>query len=235
MTRSSLQSSVIQYTVIVALNMILNHEIGRNAYDSVWEDPVLKNLTTTMKNLPANAPALNNSASNNSSLALGSASPISEDSEGFYLSYLPRTVLVHVLLCPLVYYWHIFLERFFPVRPRGVEIDYAKKVKVEVDVNEGQEEEVVKRWIAQGKVRRSSVSWWNTFVKWVLHITIGKLLLLSLRHVLGGFLRWRSLTTSLGTLKGVCDIIPFVLIIHHFPACVSFSIRNWYERLIQSF
>jgi hypothetical protein len=235
MTRSSLQSTVIQYTVIVTFNMILNHEIGRNAYDSVWEDPVLKNLTTTMKNITANGTALNNGTSNNSTLALGSAVPLSGDSEGFYFSYLPRNVLVHALLCPLVYYWHIYLERLFPVRPRGVKIAYAKKEKVEVDVNEGQEEEVVKRWIAQGKVRRSSVSWWNTFVKWVLHITIGKLLFLSLRHVLDGFLRWRSITTSLGTLKGVCDIIPFVLMIHHFPACVSFPIHNWYGRLIWSF
>ena len=235
MTRSSLQSTVIQYTIIIALNMILNHEIGRNAYDSVWEDPVLKNLTTTMKNVTANGAALNNSTSNNSSLALGSTVPLPDDSEGFYLSYFPRNVLVHALLCPLVYYWHIYLERFFPVRPRGVEIDYAKKEKLEVDVNEGQEEEVVKRWIAQGKVRRSSVSWWNTFVKWVLHITIGKLLFLSLRHVLDGFLRWRSLTTSLGTLKGVRDIIFFALMIRHFSACGSFPIHNWYGRLIWSF
>ena len=214
MTRSQMQSAVIQSTILVTLNMIISHEIGRNAYDNVWEDPVLKNLTTAFKNIPSNATASSNATAltNSTSSATGSASPLTflEEPEAFYLSFLPRNVFVYALLCPLSYYWQIYLERFFPTRPRGVEIDYKKKEKVEVDMNEGREEEVVKRWIAQGKVRRSSVSWWNTFVKWVLHVTVGELWISSLGRFVVEFVRWRSLAKVLKNFKSVCDIIPLL-------------------------
>ncbi|KAF4624202.1 hypothetical protein G7Y89_g13969 [Cudoniella acicularis] len=184
MTRSQMQSAVIQYTLIATLNLIVSHEIGRNAYDDVWEDPVFKNLTTTIKFMAVNATLSNNNTSAN---ITGNSNSLPADPQSFYFKILPQSIFVCALLFPLAYYWQIYLERFFPARPRGVEINYEKKEKVEVgEVNEGQEEEVVKRWIAQGKVRRSSVSWWNTFVKWVLDITVGNICLTVLRLLVEG-------------------------------------------------
>lgn len=63
------------------------------------------------------------------------------------------------MLGTLAYWWHVGLERLFPARERGVEIDYSRVGEKDAGgENEGQEEEVIKRWIARGKVRRSSVS-----------------------------------------------------------------------------
>lgn len=215
MTRSQLQSAVIQSTILIALSMIISNEISRHAYDTIWDDPVFKNFTTAFSNITAN------STSSNTTSATGKAN-LTEANEAFYIKSFPRSVFIYFLLCPLHYYWQIYLERFFPARPRGVEIDYEKENVKEGDVNEGQEEEVVKRWIAQGKVRRSSVSWWNTFVKWVLDVTIGKLWALALRHVVDGFIRWHSLAQIFGSLKSYIlfgvfssflSIVPVTLII----------------------
>lgn len=209
MTRSQLQWAVIPYTIIVTFNMILIHEIGRNAYDHVWEDPVLKNFTTTFNRIPINGTASYNGTSGNDTLTLNNTTigaHLEENFEHFYRSVLPRNIFVGVLLFPLSYYWHIYLERFFPARPRSIE----KNEKTEFNVNEGQEEEVVKRWIAQGKIKRASVSWWNTFVKWVLHLTVGKLWFYSLRHLVDGFVRWKTVKVILGNFKSVCEVfLPF--------------------------
>ena len=76
---------------------------------------------------------------------------------------MPKGVLGFLVLGVLGYYWHVALERGFPTRPMGVEIDYSRtgkrgeKIDGSMGENEGQEEEVIKRWIAQGKVRRSTV------------------------------------------------------------------------------
>lgn len=35
------------------------------------------------------------------------------------------------------------------------------------------EEEIIKKWIAQGKIKRSSINWMNTFLKWILQMTLG--------------------------------------------------------------
>jgi hypothetical protein len=176
-----MQSAVLQYTLLATSTMILYHELNRNAYDSVWADPVLKNFTDTLNSTyNANTAHIKNATAltslNNTSISHNGTSynititgvknatvtpPLWEKAEAFYGKQLPRSMAVFVVLGVLSYYWHVGLERVFPTRPRGVEIDYSRmgREKVEKDVgdNEGQEEEVIKRWIAQGKVRRSSV------------------------------------------------------------------------------
>lgn len=114
---------------------------------------------------------------------------------------------LYVPLCLLRHYWHLLLERCFPTRPRGVEIDYTGKEKAGIHTDEGQEEEVVKRWIAQGKVRRSSISWWNTFIKWVLNGTVGDLWFVALQYWLDGFLRGRSFSDMRVAARSVRWII----------------------------
>jgi len=67
-------------------------------------------------------------------------------------------------------------------------------------MNEVQEEEAVKRWIAQGKVRRS-VSWWNTFVKWVLNLTLGNIVHSGLVVFVYCLLKRKSAAETLNTVK----------------------------------
>lgn len=219
--RSELLTVGIQYTAFTTVNMVLYHEIGKSAYDNMWEDPAIKNLTalithinTTMAtnnitNVTAAISMSNFTMPTNISSASNPLNLLGKE-ESFYLRYLPRTLFVLILLFPLCYYWHIALERFFPTRPRGVEIAYARDEKADIDhdLNEVQEEEVVKRWIAQGKVRRSSVSWWNTFVKWVLNITLGTLWFDALRHILEGLVKWQSFGNIFGSLRGVSVVFP---------------------------
>jgi hypothetical protein len=176
-----MQSAVLQYMALATFTMILNHELNRNAYDSVWADPVLKNFTDTLNSTyNANTAHIKNATAltslNNTSISHNDTSynititgiknattpPLWEEAEAFYAKQLPRSIAAFMVLGVLSYYWHVGLERLFPTRPRGVEIDYSRtgmgKGEKDVGDNEGQEEEVIKRWIAQGKVRRSSVS-----------------------------------------------------------------------------
>jgi hypothetical protein len=169
----------------------------------MWEDTVVKNFTSTfnshamhietiMTNSTYFAP---NTASLNNNATFDALSDTCSVPESFYLKYFPREVFIYALLSPLAYYWQIYLERFFPTRSRGVVVDYEKKEKVEVDVNEDQEGEVVKRWIAQGRVRGSSVSWWNTFVKWALDMTFARFFFAFLGNLIESFVKWESWKT----------------------------------------
>jgi hypothetical protein len=209
--RSQLQSAVVQSTVIIVLSMILTHEINRNAYDSIWEDPVLKNLTSVFTNSTNISNTTSTPVSNSTISRNGTASSVGEASEPFYLKSLPRDVFIQVLLFPLAYYWQLLLERLFPTRPRGVEVSYEKNEKSGIDGNEDREEEVVKRWIAQGKVRRSTVSWWNTFVKWVLNLTVGRVWHCALWHFLDGCVRWRSFKVIMNGIVSVRSKFAFTI------------------------
>lgn len=208
MTRSQMQSTVIQCIILTALSLIIPHELSHNAYDSVWEDPTFKNFTSTLNMADKKT---NTTTPSNVTLTQVGHVLLSEMSEPFYTKSFPIDIFVYALLCPLNYYWHIYLDRFFPARPRGVEIDYSRSEKAGLDINEGQEEEVVKRWISQGKVRRSSVSWWNTFVKWALDRTVGRLCWIALEYWLSGFIRWETFSAMSKNFKAVCKILLFLI------------------------
>lgn len=199
MSRSQVQSVILQSTVLAALNMIISHEIGRNAYNEVWEDPVVKNLTSVFNSIPINATASNIDISRSSN----SAGNLVDIPEAFYTSMLPRILFVRALLCPLDYYYEIYLERLLPTRPRGAVIDYDEQGKVVIDMNEDREEKIVKRWIAKGKVRRSTVSWSNIFIKWIFDITFGYMWGISLYHFVDGCIRRDSPLKILGNFKQV--------------------------------
>lgn len=200
-----MQSTVIQCIILTFLTLIVSHELGRNTFDSVWDDPMFKNLTATfnMTSVKTNATTPGNATV---IIPTKGDHPLSLQTESFYTKSLWVEIFIYSLLCPLNYYWHIYLERCFPVRPRGVEIDYSKSEKSGLDVNEGEEEEVVQRWIAQGKVRRSSISWWNTFAKWILDRTVGNLCSIALHYWLEGLLRSRSSSHMSQKFKSVRKI-----------------------------
>jgi hypothetical protein len=64
----------------------------------------------------------------------------------------------------------------------------------------------------------TQVSWWNTFVKFTLHMSLGKLWFHALNHTLHGLikalLRWHSPSKELSNLKSV---LPFPLSLPPFP------------------
>jgi hypothetical protein len=219
MALSNLQSVVLYTTILITLKFIISHEIDRQGYS---DDPVWQNFTRTMETAIAlNGTGLQNSTItiangtitngtliiNGTSSAFGSILP---GKKPFY-GDLPRSVFVYALLVPLQYYWNIGLERFFPARPRGVEVSHQREKKEKsFDDNEDRDEEVVKRWIAQGRVRRSSVSWCNTSFKWILDLTVGKLLYEIVFHLVEGIVLWEGLTVTLAKLKLVSSPRPSI-------------------------
>jgi len=114
----------------------------------------------------------------------------SEISESFYRRKLPREVIISLALAILQYWWLIGLERILPARPRYR--DAPAQQKEQVEESEDREEEVVKKWIAQGRVHRASLNWRNTFVKWVLDMTVGMLSIFTVEHMLRQLLKMKS-------------------------------------------
>ncbi|KAI4652354.1 hypothetical protein J4E93_002555 [Alternaria ventricosa] len=114
----------------------------------------------------------------------------SEIPESFYRRTLPREVIISLALAILQYWWLIGLERILPARPRYRDAPVQQKEQVEE--NEDREEEVVKKWIAQGRVHRASLNWRNTFVKWVLDMTVGMLSIFTVEHMLRQLLKMKS-------------------------------------------
>ncbi|KAF2964699.1 hypothetical protein GQX73_g8881 [Xylaria multiplex] len=87
-----------------------------------------------------------------------------------------RTFFSQILLGPLLYFWHIQLERLFPSRRAAHhlgqnDIAHRESKKTEADTTDAddvREEQVIQKWLQQGKIRRASLSWRNTFAKWVI-------------------------------------------------------------------
>jgi hypothetical protein len=82
-----------------------------------------------------------------------------------------------------------------------------------IELSEGREEEVVEKWIAQGKVQRASLSWCNTFLKWVFTMTVGKVLLHTVEHFVRGVITLSSPNVILAGLKSVSSFFDFDFVI----------------------
>jgi hypothetical protein len=80
-------------------------------------------------------------------------------------------VFVYFIITILQYWWFIALEKQWPARPRYKDVAHQQ----EGEDNEDREEKVVKKWIAQGRVNRATLNWCNTFLKWLLDLTISRL------------------------------------------------------------
>ena len=91
----------------------------------------------------------------------------------FYGQILPKEVAVLLVLSILQYWWFIWLERMLPARPNRKGALYRRGEKVEE--SEDCEEEAVEKWIAQSRVKRTSLNWCNTFLKCLLELTLGRL------------------------------------------------------------
>lgn len=71
------------------------------------------------------------------------------------------------------YDWNLFLERRLPARPAG-NTDISEYSE---GVGEISEEKVDERRIAASQVKRASLNRWYTFYKWVLDISVGRMLI----------------------------------------------------------
>lgn len=171
-------------------------------FDQVWENEAVLNLTNTWNRTTVNAThvtpgrltldagnttdttlLLNQTTSLYNSTAINGTSSHREDPpESFYGRFLPREVVIHLVVSALQYWWLIWLERLLPARPRYNYVPPQQEEKMEE--SEDREEEVVKKWIAQGRVRRASLNWCNTFLKWTLEMTVGQLWTYTLEHVI---------------------------------------------------
>ena len=79
------------------------------------------------------------------------------------------------------------------------------------------EQEVINKWIASGRVQRSSISWMNTLAKWLLDISLGRAMVL----LIGLTLRCVMLGKSAAEAAQLWRVVSLqVLLYHH-------SIANW--------
>jgi hypothetical protein len=219
MTRSHMVPAVLQTVILSACALVVSHHLLSNAINNASNNELWQNITTTFENA-ANASAqasfkgkannqtfsnhsttFNETAFNNSMKGFFSSD---SDSESFYLKTLPRELFLLILLSPLYYYWQIWLERFLPGRSSVTALMPAGE-KSEVGEGDSREEEIVQKWIAQGKVRRASLSWWNTFVKWVLNLTVGTLWIETLRHLLTEIIAGKSPIKVFKTILGLVN------------------------------
>jgi hypothetical protein len=212
-------TAVFQATLIHAASLILDHHSRGNTFDKMMENEGFMTMWNVAEKLAFNITNNATKASNSGSLTLDAANTINTTSSlnhtfasngdwqnikpppPFYCQWLPRELVVHMIIFALQYWWFVGLERILPARPRSKEVPRQRENKIEL--SEGREEEVVEKWIAQGKVQRASLNWCNTFLKWVFTMTVGKVLLHTVEHFVRGVITLSSPNVILAGLKSV--------------------------------
>lgn len=214
-----LQYVVLTTTILLALREITDRDITFS--ESVWDDPVFKNWTTTIGSTEGIGGGFKNTtviAANGTLIdSRNSTGSWASDSEppkkSYYFHTLPKSLLVYVLLIPLQQYWNILLERWLPGRPPKrlppppPRVEKAAMVFDEDNVDF--EQQIVGRWIAQGKIQRSSLGIKNTLFKWVLDLTVGKIIYEFAFHTLHLVLIKHEFSLSFWKILGVSIIDPF--------------------------
>ena len=216
MPAATMRTAVLQATAVYLLSDILHHYLDSDILDEFINNEGVQNFTavldrtTSVIAASASAPPspLTLDASNTRSQTLslsnttlpnnGTQIANHNPSGASYSWSLLRRVVLCMLISVLQYHWFIWLERVLPARPRRK--DGSHSLEGESD---DREEEVVKKWIAQGRVNRASFNWCNTFFKWVLNLTVGRLLYHSFEHVLEVCVKLQSPKLILGGLTTV--------------------------------
>jgi hypothetical protein len=222
MSSSIMRTAVLQATAIFTISAILGHHLSENMFNQVWEDEGFLNMTSVLNKTTPYGSSNHSSSrlisdagnSTNTTLSLSRTTDISNATavngtsampkmsvESIYGWRLPREVAIYLVISTLQYYWLIWLERILPARPRRRDVPYQRHEKVEE--SEDREEEIVQRWIAQGRVKRASLNWYNTFLKWVLELTVGRLWYHAIEHVLRVLLRDGAPRSMFKGMKGV--------------------------------
>lgn len=216
--RSSTVTTVLQATAIYTASILLTHHASKTLFSDVLTNPGVAKFAATVMNdtsLMNNAnDTLRKETPSNSEVAVEADGKKSDDgSEGpwlqitipngteldwsvpdtkpqepFYTKELPIDVFAHLVMCTLQYYWLLWLAHILPARSRRRSVI----VKEKGEMSEDREEEVIKKWIAQGRVHRASLNWCNTFFKWVLNLTVGRVWWFAALHVVRRSLRLQS-------------------------------------------
>lgn len=215
-----MRTAVLQAVIIETCSNIVGHHWSVNIYDTFASHELFSNFTTAAE---ANARAIGTNTTyhtqtetkvingtSSSSLSLVSTTETTFsgfdllNEESFYTYKLPRDILIFVVILSLQYCWHTWLERVLPGRPRGLAAIPEGSENFDLgDGGDTREAEIVKKWIDQGKVRRLSLSWRNTFFKWMLDVTIGALWSQGLDVILSDWLRLRSPAAVRNGMKSV--------------------------------
>ena len=159
---------------------VMDYSASEVLYKRVFE--AFEEKASTMENFTFTAPnavgtvkptIISNSTGTGISSMTGNATTINgADAElPFYGISLAREAVIIVVVNIMLYYWNIWLERKFPTRSRPAAVESIDD-KTEKLTDEQVEEEIVKKWIAKGKVKRASVNWGNTLVKWALCMSV---------------------------------------------------------------
>ena len=185
MLRSRIHSVVVTTAVLNTLNFIIAHIMRQSTVDNyIWGNPGVKNFTELLNSEGYRCTSPNFNFGNNGAPITPFPAPFTEEGP-FYTAVLPRTVFIYALLVPLQYYWNLRLDKWWPTRPRPLYLQSQKPRGGEgVDNNYNDQKAAIKRFTAEEKVRRPSVSTRNVFVKWMLDINGGTILFEILRHAL---------------------------------------------------
>jgi hypothetical protein len=226
----TMRNVVLQATAICTISLLYTHYVSENMFDAVIHDETFSHLAGMFDNATAAEQAHNarlekmqksvipkDEADNYVMRTVNETNgttwsyfvpknqteliPNTKNAtkESFYGRELPREVLIVFILVILQYWWFVGLEKILPARPRRRDVTYQGKEKVEE--SEDREEEVVKKWIAQGRVNRASLNICNTFLKWVLELTVGTLWFLTVQHILRQLLKLNSPMSVFNGLK----------------------------------
>ena len=163
---------------------MFNHHLGGKVFDHLWEDAEFGNLMTAGNGSIALGGAYSTSSGQmavsagdiaNGALSLNDTAGLKTGTtvdcafsavfgppEPFYNRGLPREVFISLIISMLEHCWYVWLEKIFPARPRckGVVCTRGEKI--------------VKKWSTPGSVHRAPLNWSNTFLKWVLDLTVGR-------------------------------------------------------------
>ncbi|CAO2655701.1 Nn.00g045040.m01.CDS01 [Neocucurbitaria sp. VM-36] len=247
MSSSTMRSAVLQATAIYTFSTILSHHLSGNIFNQVLKNEGWLNMTnawnvSTSLNPTNNTSgrltldaghATNSTLSSNHTTTFNSTLSGTEKSpESFYVRTLPREVIIYMVMSALHYWWFIWLERMLPARPRYRLVPYQQEEKVED--SEDREEEVVKKWIAQGRVRRASLNWCNTFLKWLLEIIMGNLWYITVEHVVRALLKLQSPKMILDGLTShiIINFIGYFVTIVPLATLVSFMIIPAHKQIV---
>ncbi|KAJ4291870.1 hypothetical protein N0V90_009766 [Kalmusia sp. IMI 367209] len=243
-------TTVLQTTAIHTFSHILAHHTSKDIFSDVLNNPVFSNMTGAFFNVSyaVNATMMNATSAEEVSIDFTPADGslqlnttfisangtttngtfTSNYPDSYYKKTLPIDTFATLIVCVLQYCWLIWLERMFPARPRRRDVPLDTKENFEM--SEDREEEVVKKWIAQGRVRRASLSWCNTFFKWILGLTVMRVWYFAVLYIIRRTVKLRSpkkvwkgmlgaiamnYVTSFFHVTALAELIAFIIVPAH--------------------
>ncbi|KAI4699994.1 hypothetical protein J4E81_004028 [Alternaria sp. BMP 2799] len=170
-----MRNAVLQATAICTVSLLYSHYAEENIFAEVTQDETFKTLLNLLTNGTLSNATIPGLTDQTGQLAIDAKQTVNT-SDGTSLSFALQ---------------HGNETRTGLNGTNGINGTAAQQ-KEQVEESEDREEEVVKKWIAQGRVHRASLNWRNTFVKWVLDMTVGMLCIFTVEHMLRQLLKMKS-------------------------------------------